>query len=241
MKLWNGIGTLVASLEEDWKRQPALSMFGLDPRDEDHKEIHAHIMEVMQEWKDKAQAFLLYGSLRAEIQTLLETGRGSELLAHEVTLQQVRSDAIAYEGREKAHLADLSRKMKLLGVKPSESDRLANQAARQRATTRQLQGKNAPRGRARGRDRGARGPWGPRDRPEQVAIEGPPVAGLDGRIREEIRCYGCNRMGHVKKKDGQVNCPSWTEGATAPAAVISQVTGGGATQCPRQRGSIWVL
>ena len=30
-------------------------------------------------------------------------------------------------------------------------------------------------------------------------------------------------MGHVKKKDGQVNCPTWTEGSTAPAAVISQV------------------
>ena len=52
------------------------------------------------------------------------------------------------------------------------------------------------------------------------------MAGLDGKILEWIRCYGCNRLGHVKKKDGQVNCPSWTEGTTAPAAVISQVTGG---------------
>jgi hypothetical protein len=30
-------------------------------------------------------------------------------------------------------------------------------------------------------------------------------------------------LGHVKKKDGQVNCPSWTEGPAAPAAVISKV------------------
>ena len=115
--------------------------------------------------KDKAQAFLLYGSLRAEIQTLLETDRGPELLAHEVTLQQVRSDAIAYEGREKAHLADLSRKMKLLGVKPSDSDRIANQAARQRATARQLQGsKGAPHGWSGPRTR-PRPPWAPRPRP----------------------------------------------------------------------------
>jgi hypothetical protein len=27
----------------------------------------------------------------------------------------------------------------------------------------------------------------------------------------------------VKKKDGQVNCPSWTESTAAPAAVISKV------------------
>jgi hypothetical protein len=116
MKLWNGLGTLVASLEEDWQRRPALSMFGLDPQDEQHKAIHVHIMAVMQVWKDKALAFKLYGSPRSEIQTLFETDRGAELLAHEVTLQQVRSDAIAYEGREKAHLMDLSRKMKMLGV-----------------------------------------------------------------------------------------------------------------------------
>jgi hypothetical protein len=57
------------------------------------------------------------------------------------------------------------------------------------------------------------------------------VAGLDGQILEWIRCYGCNRLSHVKKKDGQVNCPSWTESIAAPAAVISKVG-------PRQE-SIW--
>ena len=36
MKLWNNIGTLYASLEQDWLRRPAVSMFGLDPRDEEH-------------------------------------------------------------------------------------------------------------------------------------------------------------------------------------------------------------
>ena len=152
MKLWNGLATLYASLEQDWLRGPSVSMFGLDPLVPQHQELHVHIMGVLQTWKDKAQAYRLYGSLRSEIQTLFETDRGAQLLAHEITHQQVRSDAIAYEGREKAHLLDLSRKMKLLGVKPLDSDRGTNQAARQRATARQLQGsQGAPHGRGRGR------------------------------------------------------------------------------------------
>jgi hypothetical protein len=49
MGLWNNIGTLIASLEQDWRRRPSVSMFGLDPRDDEHKSIHVHIMEVMQD------------------------------------------------------------------------------------------------------------------------------------------------------------------------------------------------
>ena len=41
--LWNNVGTLIADLEKDWHRQPAVSMFGLDPADYRHEEIHRHI------------------------------------------------------------------------------------------------------------------------------------------------------------------------------------------------------
>ena len=135
MKLWNGLATLYASLEQDWLRGPSVPMFGLDPLVPQHQELHVHIMGVLQTWKDKAQAYRLYGSLRSEIQTLFETDRGAQLLAHEITHQQVRSDAIAYEGREKAHLTDLSRKMQLLGVNTVPAGKHQH-----RATARQPQG-----------------------------------------------------------------------------------------------------
>ena len=55
----------------------------------------------------------------------------------------------------------------------------------------------------------------------------PPVAGLDGKVLEWILCYGCNRYGHVKKKDGIVNCPTWKEPNAPPKAVVEQVVGQG--------------
>ena len=54
-----------------------------------------------------------------------------------------------------------------------------------------------------------------------------PIAGLDGKILEWILCYGCNRYGHVKKKDGIVNCPTWKEPNAPPKAVVEQVAGQG--------------
>jgi hypothetical protein len=62
-------------------------------------------------------------------------------------------------------------------------------------------------------------------------------------VVEHVQCYGCKNFGHVKKKQGQVNCPWWVvkpdgsecydanhkaaDGAanpSAPGAVVAQVT-----------------
>ena len=182
-------------------------------------------MAVLHAYDDKARAFALYGALRGAIQTQLETDRSEELLAHDVTWVQVRSDAISHEGREKAHLADLNRKMQLLGVNTVPAGK-----QQQRANTRQLQGTGTRRSRGRGDRQGRKGKGngrgsgaGRQDDDEDEADLGPPVAGRDGQILDWIRCYGCNRLGHVKKKDGQVNCPTWTGGSAAPAAGVRKI------------------
>ena len=68
----------------------------------------------------------------------------------------------------------------------------------------------------------------------------PPIAGLDGKILEWILCYGCNRYGHVKKKDGIVNCPTWKEPNAPPKAVVEQVVGqeGGAVDIDALRARL---
>jgi len=117
--LWNHVGTLLADLDEDWKRAPTLSMFGLDSHCREGKDIHQYIMDVLQGYRDTARAFELYGALRPEIQTHIETTLGQAILNHGITLEMVRTADIAHEGREKAHLEDFHRQIQKLGVTPA--------------------------------------------------------------------------------------------------------------------------
>ena len=43
--LWNNVGTLLADLDEDWRRNPGFSMFGLDPRRRESRDVHRHMIK----------------------------------------------------------------------------------------------------------------------------------------------------------------------------------------------------
>ena len=225
--LWDGIATLLADLEQDAASAPLHSLFGLNLQSDEDRATHAHIVNVLRQYVDKQRALELYGALRSDAKTYLEDEMGDELLNHTATLAEVRSKAVMFETRERNRANDLTRQLKLLGLDPSSGG-----GKGKKATTNQVTGGGGKGGGGKGRNsrgtqrqRGKRGGKGKgNDRPPSDL---PPIAGLDGKILEWILCYGCNRYGHVKKKDGIVNCPTWKEPNAPPKAVVEQVVGQG--------------
>ncbi|MGB0675649.1 MAG: hypothetical protein ACPGOU_05435, partial [Candidatus Nanopelagicales bacterium] len=224
--LWDGIATLLADLEADAATAPLHSLFGLNLQTEEGHAIHAHIAGVLRQYVDKQRALELYGALRSDAKTYLEDEMGDALLNHTATLADVRSKAVMFETRERNRANDLTRQLRLLGLDPSSG----GGGKGKKATTNQVTGGGGKGGGGKGRNtRGTsrqRGKHGGKGKGNDTPPSDlPPVAGLDGKILEWILCYGCNRYGHVKKKDGIVNCPTWKEPNAPPKAVVEQVVG----------------
>ena len=111
----------------------------------------------------------------------------------------MRALALQFETREKNQKADAARLLRSLGVELPKP----NGNGKGKAPVKQTTG-NPTRGTPRQPGKGRNGRKGKGKGGDDAAAAGPPVAGLDGVIKDWIRCYGCNRNGHVKMKDGKV-------------------------------------
>ena len=228
LNLFDGIKTLLKDVLANAKIKPPVSLMGFDlstdpdgtPLHREHQALHAHVVSVLRTYVDRAQALELYGALRSEIQTYLEDEIGSSLLSHTADLSTVRALALQFETREKNQKADAARLLRSLGVELPKP----NGNGKGKAPVKQTTG-NPTRGTPRQPGKGRNGRKGKGKGGDDAAAAGPPVAGLDGVIKDWIRCYGCNRNGHVKMKDGKVNCPTWKPDVQAPKATVQQAAG----------------
>ena len=243
--LWDSFATIIRDLDSDAADCDGfhVTKLGFDLSDEAGLQAHHHVMEVLRTYLDRQRALELFGALRPDIQTFIENSEsGKKLLRSCLNTNfgwdEVRTLATEFETREKSRDADTARQLKKLGIDvPKPGNGKGGRNAQARGVRGGGKGKD---GKGKGRNgKGQRGTQRPRSQRGDAEL----VAGLDGIVIEHVQCYGCNGWGHVKKKQGVVNCPWWvtkpdgSEGydanhkaangaanPSAPGAVVAQVT-----------------
>ena len=207
---------------------------------------HRHVLSLIRKYLDRQRALEFFGALRPEVQTYIENSdSGKKLLGSTAdatfTWDEVRGLATEFETREQARDNDVARQLKKLGVDVPKQGKNGKGNAQAKSVGGKGGGKGGKGGKGGRGNRRTRRQGSQRDDETPAGDTGTPVAGLDGTVNPAIQCYGCQRYGHVKKKNKVVNCPCWVVAAdgseyydakrqpadgaapAAPGAVVAQV------------------